>query len=310
MTTSSIAATAVVVGVDGSADSLRAVRWAAADAARRHRPLHLLHAHGWPEFAYPPVGLALPVVTQTDTPQTAARLLADAVTHARDAGGDLEISAGSTSRLCVPALLAASRQASLVVVGSRGLGGFAALLVGSTGVELAAHASCPVVIVRGADRSGGANAGRVVVGVDGSHDADLAVAVAFEQAAFRSAGLTAVNACQWQVAGQRDGVAAPIYGEQDALAGARRALAESMAGWQEKYPQVDVRLDVVVGRAGGVLAEASTGAELLVVGARGNGGFTGLLLGSVSQAAVHHANCPVIVARPGPGTHPRKEGSS
>jgi nucleotide-binding universal stress UspA family protein len=297
MNTSSIAATTVVVGVDGSADGLRAVRWAAADAARRHRPLHLLHAHNWPELAYPPAGMALPVTYEIDTQEAVTRILTDAVEQARTVSDDLQISTESTTRLCVPALLAASRRAALVVVGSRGLGGFTALLVGSTGVELAAHAACPVVIVRSEDRTDGPNAGRVVVGVDDSHDADLALSVAFEQAAFRSAGLTAVNACQWQVAGQRDGVAAPIYGEQDALAGAHRALAESLAGWREKYPQVDVRLDVVTGRPGGVLVDASRGAELLVVGARGHGGFAGLLLGSVSQAALRHAHCPVVIAR-------------
>lgn len=297
MNTSSIAATAVVVGVDGSADSLRAVRWAAGDAARRHRPLHLLHAHNWPEFAYPPAGLALPVAYESDAQETVTRMLTDAAAQARDVSEDLQISTESTTRLCVPALLAASRRAALVVVGSRGLGGFTALLVGSTGAELAAHAACPVVIVRDVDRTDGPNIGRVVVGVDESHDADLALAVAFEQAAFRSTGLTAVNACQWQVAGQRDGVASPIYGEQDALAGAQQALAESLAGWQEKYPQVDVRLDVVPGRASSVLVDASAGAELLVVGARGHGGFAGLLLGSVSQAALHHAHCPVVIAR-------------
>ncbi len=296
MNTSSIAATAVVVGVDGSTDSMRAVRWAAADAARRHRPLHLLHAHNWPEFMYPPLGMALPVAYETDTQETAARVLADAAVQARDVRDDLHITTESTTRLCLPALLAASRRAALVVVGSRGLGGFTALLVGSTGAELAAHAACPVVIVREAT-TGGPNAGRVVVGVDGSHDAALALAVAFEQAAFRATGLTAVNACQWQVAGQRDGVATPIYGEEDAIAGARRALAESVAGWREKYPQVDVRLDVVTGRAGGVLVDAARGAELLVVGARGHGGFAGLLLGSAGQAAVHHAPCPVVIAR-------------
>ena len=297
MNTSSIAATAVVVGVDGSAGGLRAVRWAAADAARRHRPLHLLHAHNWPEFVYPPVGMALPVTYETDTQRAVARLLSDAVAQARDVNEDLQISTESTTQLCVPALLSASRRAALVVVGSRGLGGFTALLVGSTGVELAAHAAGPVVIVRDGNQTDGPNTGRVVVGVDDSHDADLALAVAFEQAAFRSTGLTAVNACQWQVAGQRDGVAAPVYGEQDALTGAHRALAESLAGWREKFPQVDVRLDVVTGRAGGVLVDASRGAELLVVGARGHGGFTGLLLGSVSQAALHHAHCPVVIAR-------------
>ncbi|MET7426328.1 universal stress protein [Dactylosporangium sp. NPDC005555] len=297
MSTSSIAATAVVVGVDGSAGSTLAVRWAAADAARRHRPLHLLHAHNWPELAYPTAGMALPVAYETDVRAAAERVLTDAAALAREVSATLNITTETSTRLCVPALMAASRQAALVVVGSRGLGGFAALLVGATGVELAAHAGCPVVIVRDDDRPAGPDAGRIVVGVDGSHGAELALGFAFEQAAFRATGLTAITAAQWHVAGQPDGIAPPVYGEQDTQASARRVLAESLAGWREKYPQVDVRSDVVIGRAGGALADASAGAELLVVGARGHGGFTGLLLGSVSQAALHHAHCPVAVIR-------------
>lgn len=295
---SSVASTAVVVGVDGSPDSTRAVQWAAADAARRKRPLHLLHAHEWPALAYPAAGLALPVAYETQTPDAVARMLQEATLQARDVDADLQITTESTIQLCVPAHLAASKHASLVVVGNRGLGGFAALLVGSTGAELAAHATCPVVIVRyreHPDRSDGTNTGRVVVGIDGSHDATDALGFAFEQAAFRDSGLTAVHAYQWQVAGQPDGIAPLAHGPDAVRDGERRALVETLAGWQEKYPQVDVRLDTVRGRAGGVLTAASAGAQLLVVGARGRGGFAGLLLGSVSQAAVHHAPCPVAV---------------
>jgi nucleotide-binding universal stress UspA family protein len=297
MSTSSVPATAVVVGVDGSAGSMRAVRWAAADAARRHRPLHLLHAHERPDLIYPPADLALPVADETDVQANTARILSDAVVAARDVNAELRITTGSSSQLSVPALLAAARVAALVVVGTRGIGGFAALLVGSTGVELAGHATCPVVIVRETDSAEGRNAGRVVVGVDGSHGADLALGFAFEQAAFGGAGLTAVTAVQWHVGGQYDGVAPPVHGEQDELISARRVLTEALCGWQEKYPQVDVRFDVVAGRCGGALADASAGADLLVVGARGVGGFTGLLLGSASQAAIHHAHCPVAVVR-------------
>ncbi|MEV4516656.1 universal stress protein [Dactylosporangium sp. NPDC049525] len=292
MTTASVPATAVVVGVDGSPDSKRAVQWAAADAARRQRPLHLLHGHEWPVVTYPMAGLAMPIIYETESLESPARILADAVLQARDVDAELRISTEASADLCVPALLAASRHASLVVVGNRGLGGFTALLVGSTGVELASHAICPVVIVRHADRPDGGSTGRVVVGVDSSHGAHEALGLAFEQAAFRGCGLTAVHAYHRQNAGHQPG------GIPDAaLDGERRLLAESLAGWREKYPRVDVRLDTVPGRAGGVLTDASAGAQLLVVGARGRGGFVGLLLGSVSQAVVHHACCPVAVVR-------------
>ncbi|WP_327001836.1 universal stress protein [Dactylosporangium sp. NBC_01737] len=288
MTTTSVPATAVVVGVDGSSDGRRAVQWAAADAARRRRPLHLLHGHEWPTITYPMAGMALPVIYETETRESPARILADAVLQARDVDAELQISTEATAELCVPALLEASRHASLVVVGNRGLGGFTALLVGSTGVELASHATCPVVIVRHAEHPDGGNTGRVVIGVDGSHGAHEALGVAFEQAAFRGCGLTAIHAYHRPPAGADPGTIR--HGE-------RLMLAESLAGWREKYPQVDVRLDAAPGRAGGVLTDASAGAQLLVVGARGRGGFVGLLLGSVSQAVVHHACCPVAVVR-------------
>ncbi len=278
-----VPAGAVVAGVDGSPDSGRAVRWAAADAARRRLPLHLLHGHEWPVVSYPMAGLTLPVVYETETRQPPARILDDAVTQAREVDAGLAISTEAGSDLCVPALLAASKQASLVVVGSRGLGGFAALLIGSTGVELASHATCPVVIVRHVDRPGGDNAGRVVVGVDGSHGGHEAIGFAFEQAASGGCGLTAVHVFRGpEGAGHFD---------------ERLLAADALAGWREKYPRVDVRLDTVAGRAGGVLTDASAGARLLVVGARGRGGFVGLLLGSVSQAVLHHACCPVAVVR-------------
>lgn len=282
MPTASVPATAVVVGVDGSPDSGRAVRWAAADAGRRRRPLHLLHGHEWPVVSYPMAGLTLPVVYESETRRPPAQILDDAVLQARDVDAGLRISTEAGADVCAPALLAAARLASLVVVGSRGLGGFTAMLVGSTGVELASHATCPVVIVRHVDRPDGGNAGRVVVGVDGTHGGHEMIGFAFEQAAYRGCGLTAVHACRGRGAGRFD---------------ERLLAAGPLAGWRERYPRVDVRLDIVPGRAGGVLATASAGARLLVVGARGRGGFVGLLSGSVSQAVLHHACCPVAIVR-------------
>jgi nucleotide-binding universal stress UspA family protein len=292
---STMAVTSVVVGIDGSTDSLRAVRWAAADAACRHRPLHLVHALEWPKLAYPPVGLALPVSYDAQTREAAARILNEAAVVAREAAPAVRITTAIATETPVPALLDASRHAAEVVVGSRGNGGFAALQVGATSAQLAAHAVCPVVIVRGSGATDGPNAGRVVVGVDGSHGAAEALGFAFEQASFRGIGLTVVHAYRWP-AGTDPGDMLPIVFDHDDLRDdQQRALAESLASWREKYPDVDVRLDTASGRAAGVLVDASTGATLLVVGARGHGGFVGLLLGSVSQTVIQHAACPVAV---------------
>ncbi|GAA2574822.1 universal stress protein [Dactylosporangium fulvum] len=289
--------TAVVVGVDGSPDSLNAVDWAAADAMRRHRPLRIVHAFLWPTV-YPPPAVPVPPKLYEQTMREAAQqILDEAVTRARTVAPALDVSTDMPIQQAAAALVAASRRAATVVVGNRGLGGFTGLLLGSVGVELAAHAACPVVVVRHTDRPPGPEAGRVLVGIDGSHDAERALQFAFEQASFRGIELTAVQAYL------RPGTTGPgdllplVYDEEILQDDELRVLAESVTGWIEKYPDVDVRRAVVRGRAAGVLTELSAGADLLVVGSRGRGGFTGLLLGSVSQAVIQHAACPVAIIR-------------
>ncbi|WP_327002192.1 universal stress protein [Dactylosporangium sp. NBC_01737] len=268
----------VVVGVDGSAQSMEAVEWAAADAARRHRRLQIIHACP-PHGAHP------------------APALDEAVARARAVSAELSITTSAPVQPAAVALLDASRWADTVVVGSRGLGGFGGLLLGSVGGQLAAHGACPVVVVRGDGRAGGPEAGRVLVGVDGSHDTDRAMRFAFEQASFRGAGLTAVHTYVWPGSTGPGDILPLVYDEDDLRDDERRLFAEAVAGWTDKFPDVDVRWCNVRGGAAGVLTRLSHGAELLVVGSRGRGSFTGLLLGSVSRAMLHHAACPVAVVR-------------
>ncbi|WP_432989325.1 universal stress protein [Dactylosporangium sp. CA-233914] len=285
--------TAVIVGVDGSPNSLNAVEWAAADAMRRQRPLRVVHAFLWPAV-FPP---APPRLYEQAMRESVEEILGAAVFRARDVAPNLDISTDTPAQQAAAALVAASRHAGAVVVGNRGLGGFTGLLAGSVGVELAAHAACPVVIVRHTVRPAGPEVGRVLVGIDGSHDAERALQFAFEQASFRRVGLTAVLAyLRPEPTGPNDIL--PLICDQEGLRDdERRALVESVAGWAEKYPDVDLRTAVVRGRPAAVLTELSAGAELLVVGSRGRGGFAGLLLGSVSRAVIHHAACPVAVVR-------------
>ncbi|MEV6931798.1 universal stress protein [Dactylosporangium sp. NPDC051485] len=284
----------IVAGVDGSPESLAAVQWAAQDAARRGCALRIVHAFVWPAL-YAPVMVAVP-----DEPgwrRAAEEMVAEAAAGAVAVAPGLEVSTDVQVQPPAAALVAASERACTVVVGNRGLGGFTGLLLGSVGVQLAAHAACPVVIFRRADRPAGHEAGRVVVGVDDPHEATHALRFAFEQASYRGAGLTAVHAYQWPaVIGPID-VLPLAYDPDDLRAEERRTLVRSMSEWAGKYPGVDLRHTVVQGRAGAVLTELSAGAQLLVVGSRGRGGFTGLLLGSVSQAVIHHAGCPVAVVR-------------
>ncbi|GAA3277057.1 universal stress protein [Dactylosporangium vinaceum] len=286
----------VVVGVDGSPSSLAAVAWAAADAARRRCRLEVVHAYIWPTVYAPVPG---PVLSpyEDGVREAAERALTDAAEHARTVSPGLAVRTDLRLQGPSAALVEASRHAVTVVVGNRGHGGFTSLLLGSVGAALAAHAACPVVIVRHDVRPLSAEAGRVLVGVDGSHDAELALRFAFEQASYRGVGLTAALAYQWPASsGPGDMLPLP-YDQDDLREDEQRALAESMAGWAGRYPDVDVRHTPVQGRPAAVLTALSAGAELLVVGSRGRGGFTGLLLGSVSQAAIRHAACPVAVVR-------------
>ncbi|MEV6924454.1 universal stress protein [Dactylosporangium sp. NPDC051485] len=291
---------AAVVGVDGTAEGDRAIRWAADDAAHRGCPLHLLHVCDGPALVYPPPGLSLPVAGAPRPTTHAARLLTDAAALARQVSAGLDITGEVIGGRPIPALLAASERAATVVVGRRDIGELGAALAGSIAAEIAERAACPVVVVRERSGAGGPNEGRVVVGVDGSAASAAAVAFAVEEAAARGAGLTAVHAYDLPV-GRVLGEPLPGYFGLGARSdAAQRLLAEVMSGWRERCPEVDLRLHVELGGPAGALKRASTGAELLVVGARGRGTLRGLLLGSVSRAMLRHAPCPVAVVHPRP----------
>lgn len=195
----------VLVGVDGSASAEEALAWAAAEAAYRHRPLQIVHAATWPTIGNPldmtataPVGDGILDASRWS--------LGEAENHARHLAPDITVSAELFVASAAPTLLSQAQDAELVVVGSRGLGGFRGLLVGSVSATLAAHAPCPVIVVRP----------------------------------------------------QTDGTA-------------------------------------LHGHPAQILIDESLGAELVVVGSHGHGGFAGMLLGSVSQAVLHHGPSPVAV---------------
>jgi nucleotide-binding universal stress UspA family protein len=221
----------------------------------------------------------------------------DALAIVRAMAPDVRVTASVLDGSPAALLVRASETATVVVVGHRGRGGFPGLLVGSVAAKVAAHAACPVLVVRPVSGAG-PNAGRVVVGVDGSPHSAGVLEFAFEEASMRGVGLTAVHAWRWPAPTGADYLLPLIYDAEDLRAEEVRLLTETMAGWQEKYPDVDVRRIVVQGRPGPALLDAARDAALLVVGARGRGGFTGLLLGTVGLAALHHAPCPVAIVHP------------
>ena len=280
----------VVVGVDGSADARLAIDLAAWEADRRHAPLRLVY--GFRQFyAYGVVATAYDLDRQvrdlddmliTECARIARRY-PDLIVRTEVVGG-------------VPAgvLVDESATAQLVVVGSRGLGGFASLLLGSVSAQVAAHAASPVIVVRPPAARGARDIpgnGPVVVGVDGSTGSAAAVEFAFDEAAARGTSLLAVYV--WGAMPYDAGDDDDPRIEQD---GPDAALAEALAGWREKYPEVPVSHRAVHSLVPvHTILDQSTDAGLIVVGPRGRGGFAGLPLGSVGDGLVRHAKAPVAV---------------
>jgi nucleotide-binding universal stress UspA family protein len=286
----------VVVGVDGSATSLSAVDLAAREATLRRRPLQVVHGFIWPEF-HVALGPSPAGPAEGGLRHQAEHIVDEAVERARSAAPNTTVTGHIITGAPAPVLLRHAHTAALLVIGDRGLGGFTGLMVGSVAVELAAHADCPILIARGiANRTG-----PVVVGVDGSPANDPAVGYAFETAALHHVPLLALHAWEHPVSTGTGDMLPLMYDPAVAAADETRIVTEAVADWRGKYPDVTVETTVVHGGPRTALVKASTEAQLVVVGTRGRGGFTGLLLGSVSQAVLHHADCPVAII-----PHPRQ----
>lgn len=279
----------IVVGVDGSPASDHAVVWAARDAALRGVELTLVHAL---PGAMSPVWLdvALPQDYWDYQDQLGQDVLDAAQRVAVEAAGahPLHIVTKAVPGHAVATLIEYSRRADLVVVGSRGLSKWGRRLLGSVSSSLAHHAHGPVAVIPQNERPPTAP---VVVGVDGSPASELATEIAFDEASRRGVELVVLHT--WTDLNFEF----PAVKWEDLSSEAERALAEQLAGWGERYPDVAVRRVVMPDEpARQLLAQAET-AQLVVVGNRGRGGFAGMLLGSVSSAVVHSSTAPVIVAR-------------
>ncbi|KQS97325.1 universal stress protein [Cellulomonas sp. Leaf395] len=282
----------IVVGYDGSNHADEALVWAARAARRRHAPLRIVHvARTFLD------GYVIADRPSDLTAQVGGQVLADGIERLRAIDPDLEVTTQLEPQDSVAAVLTeASRSAGLLVVGSRGRGGFAGLLLGSVSVTVASHAHCPVVVVRTNPATAGEPGRPVVVGVDGSPASVSAVDYAFDQASRWGLPLVAVHA--WELPSLFGPVPPWMPEEVEEMRMAEKALlSESLAGHMERYPDVNVTSMVHRGGPAHVILTAAADAELLVVGSRGLGGFRGLLLGSVSQAVLHHATCPVVVVR-------------
>ncbi|MFJ8532371.1 universal stress protein [Streptomyces sp. NPDC093591] len=287
----------VVVGVDGSPSSMAAVEIAAREAGLRGVGLRLVHAFGWPGAhisaggrPWDPSGAGLRELIDGT--------LTKAERRAHETAPGVDIMRDVVVGEPVTVLEIESRTACLAVVGSRGHSRFGALLLGSTAGHLAAHATCPVLVVRGRPNA----EGPVLLAVDGSPAARGAVEFAFALASLHGTDVRALHAWSTRTERAYDAPADPpfvTYDEERLHDEEERVLAEALGGLRERYPDVAVDRRLVRGRIRHTLIEASAEAGFVVVGARGRGGFAGLLLGSVSQAVLHHAHCPVAVVRSG-----------
>ncbi len=283
----------IVVGVDGSAASHAAIAWATRDAVMRHIPLTLVHAINlfaatWPES---------PEVEEVAIWQEDAgrRILNDAFKIANDSmqgGRAIPVERELIFSRAVPTLVDLSRQSELLVVGNRGRGALVRSVLGSVSTSLVRHAHCPVAVVRDPEVDTQLHA-PVLLGVDGSPASELATAVAFDEASRRRAALVAVHAWTDIVIQQLPGLDWSAVKTE-----AQRSLAERLAGWQERYPDVKVRSHLVCGRAAHVIVAQSESAQLVVLGSHGRGAAGRTLMGSVSNAVLQSVQVPVIIARP------------
>lgn len=290
----------IVVGYDGSESADAALDWAASEAERRQLPLTVLHVLNHLDLT-PGVGTPAWVDLATDAEDAIA---AEGIRRARSTAPSIDIQSFTHVDTAAHTLIEHSRDAALLVVGTRGRGETTGALLGSVAFAVSGHAFCPVVIVRG---DAGAPVGPsrpVVVGADGSPGADLAVRYAAEVAAGASAPLVIVTAYHsaasqaWAEASvyTLEGEGGPTFGSIAAQAAAKIVAAATELALAAQ-PGIEVRPVVVEGPIAGMLTAASIGSGLLVVGSRGRGGFAGLILGSVGHSVIHSAPCPVAVVR-------------
>jgi nucleotide-binding universal stress UspA family protein len=293
----------IVVGTDGSEQSRTAVRWAAAEARLRGAALKIVTAYSWnwPPESFGSLGELPDVIAQQ-----CDQLATGAAAEARALEPGIEVSWAAVTGDPVAALLDAARRAVMLVVGNRGRGGFASLLLGSVSQQVATHATGPVVVVRGRTDN---PSGPIVVGVDGSASAQRALTLGFDEAQRRGIGLLAVHS--YPAPTPLHGMSLPplVYDQDAARQDAARDLNATLTPWRDKFPTVPVQTLTEPGSPAKNLVDLSSDATLLIVGSRGHSALIGNLLGSVGQQLLHHADCPVMITHPEQATGPAASGT-
>ncbi len=291
----------ILVGIDGSAPSLGALDWALAHAKRSGLGLHLVCSYSLPTFAAGAIDGGYATLDDTAMREGAQAALDEAIERCSDSG--VSVTSSLETGDAAGVLVDLSAQVQLAVVGTRGRGGFAERILGTVSSALPAHAHCPTVVVPHRVEPGSEDdqpeaplhpIKRIVVGVDGSDSAKVALNAAIDEAERWGAELTAV-------VGVPMGAGAGLLGWLPTGVDRETLLADVKSGLDVTVDRASHDRDVTVrrhaldGTGAALLSEFSTAVDLVVVGSRGRGGFTGMLLGSTSQTVLHHSACPVMV---------------
>jgi nucleotide-binding universal stress UspA family protein len=281
----------VVVGVDGSTESLLAAEWAAMQAARHGLALHIVSAPGTVPRLHS--SHASPATLAGELRDLSVRALGLADARAGEVAPGLKVTTAMLSGAPALAVAGSGAGAAMLVLGARGTGGFAAMVLGSVSRYAADRATCPVIVVR---RESMAVHHEIAVGIRDPEDADGALTFAFEEASARHAELVVVHAWYWFTSPLGGRVDPEIAGTDPELVSAEagRRLAASLAGWRQKYPDVPVRQDVAHGHPARVLADCSSRTDLVVIGKHG-----GPSIGSIRHALLNHARGPVAIVPSG-----------
>ncbi|MEV4582908.1 universal stress protein [Nonomuraea jabiensis] len=278
----------IIVGADGSVNSRAALEWAADDAFRMRVALRIVHARDRSPYQIRKYPIdALPDALRRE----GQRILREAEDLVRERQPTVEVTTEDVEGPPAEVLREQAKDATEVVVGSRGLGGFAGALLGSVSMHVAGHVNCPVVVVRGERRPVWQE---VVVGVDDSPECEPALAYAFEQAKLRGSALRVVHAWQLPVHAFAPEIA---YDMDEIRTAQHQVVRDRVEIFSGDHPEVKVVEDVQSAHPVEALTDASERADLLVVGSHGRGALGSMLLGSVSRGVLHHAHCPVAVVR-------------
>ena len=298
-----MAANSIVVATDGSRESVLSVEWAALEANRRGAPLRIVSTPAMPPRMR--AGAYGSPETVADALQAASvQALATAAGRAAEVAPNVRVETGLLSGAPAQAIIDAASSASMLVVGARGTGGFAAMILGSVSRYAAMHAACPVVVAQGESL---AVHQQIAVGVGDPDEAASALQFAFDEAVLRGVGLRVVHAWYWlpelrpvwaggeaHTAGT-GGTGLRRLDPEVISAESGRQLAEMLASWREKYPHVQLSEDVIHGHPGQVLASLSAGSNLVVLGRHRRTASGPPGIGSVQHAVLSHARGPIAI---------------